>query len=127
MLFSASGWILLAFVADYFLALLILWGFGFQPPLVRALAVQFLMKPLIYFAPTPGGAGIWEFTYLGFFSLFMPQHLIGVAVLIWRLLVTYLPSVAGIFFLVKEFHGDEQLRRLLLGKGALPEDGMEKL
>jgi len=126
-LFSATGWILFAFVVDYFIALSILWGFGFHPSLLKGLAVQFLMRPLIYFAPTPGGAGVWEFTYLGFFSLFMPQHLIGVAVLIWRLLVTYLPSVAGTFFLVKEFHPDERLRNLLLEKGALPEDEIGKL
>lgn len=123
----ATGWILIAFLADYFMALSILWGFGYHPSLVRALAVQFLMRPIIFLAPTPGGAGIWEFTYLGFYSLFMPQHLIGVAVLMWRLLLTYFPSIAGVVFLMMEFKGDEKLRQFLLEKGELPEEDIENL
>jgi uncharacterized protein (TIRG00374 family) len=123
----ATVWILAAFLADYFMALSILWGFGFRPSFVRALAVQFLMRPIIFIAPTPGGAGIWEFTYLGFYSLFMPQHLIGVAVLMWRLLITYFPSIAGVFFLTREFKGDEKLRQFLLEKGVLPEEKIESL
>lgn len=126
-LLGASGWILAAFIADYFIALAILWGFGFHPSLVRALAVQFLTRPIIYLAPTPGGAGIWEFTYLGFFSLFMSQHLIGVAVLIWRLFVTYLPCIVGALFLTKEFRRDDNLRKMILEKGELPEEDLDSL
>jgi len=127
MLVRASGWILAAFMADYFIALSILWGFGFHPPLVRGLAVQFLVRPIIFFAPTPGGAGIWEFTYLGFYSLFMPQSLIGIAVLIWRLVMTYVPSVVGAVFLTREFRRDERLRQFLLEKGVLPEEDLESM
>lgn len=126
MIVRATGWILAAFIADYFIAIAILWGFGFHPSLLRAVAVQFLMRPIIYLAPTPGGAGIWEFTYLGFFSLFMPQHLIGVSVLIWRMLVTYLPSAVGAVFLTKDFHRDKRLRQILLEKGTLPEEDSEE-
>jgi uncharacterized protein (TIRG00374 family) len=126
MIVRATGWILAAFIADYFIAIAILWGFGFHPSLLRALAVQFLIRPIIYLAPTPGGAGIWEFTYLGFFSLFMPQYLIGVSVLIWRMLVTYLPSAVGAIFLTRDFHHDSRLRQILLEKGALPEEDSEE-
>lgn len=124
MFFRAAGWIFVAFTADSFIALAILWGFGFHPPLIRGLAVQFLIRSIIFLAPTPGGAGILEFTYLGFFSMFMPNYLIGVAVLIWRLLLTYLPSMAAIFFLTKEFQKDKWLRQTLLEKGVLPEESM---
>ena len=127
MLFKTGGWILSAFIADYFIAIAILWGFGINPPLVRALAIQFLMRPIIFLAPTPGGAGIWEFTYLGFYSLFMPQRLIGVSVLIWRVLVTYIPSIVGTVFLTKEFHRDAQLKKMLLEKGELPEEDFHVL
>ncbi len=126
-LLGSAGWILAAFMADYFIALAILWGFGYQPSIVRALAVQFLIRPIIYMAPTPGGAGIWEFTYLGFFSLFMSNNLIGVAVLFWRILVTYLPCIAGAFFLTREFHRDDKLREIMLEKGELPEEGLENI
>ena len=105
-LFGAILWIFFAFLADFFIAIAILWGFGFQPLLVKAVAVQFLMRPIIFLAPTPGGAGIWEFTYLGFYSLFMPKYLIGVSVLIWRIVMTYLPALVGAFFFSREFRSD---------------------
>jgi len=119
---EASWWILAAFIADYFIAIGIMWGFGFQPHLLRALLVQFLIRPIIFLAPTPGGAGVWDFTYLGFFSLFMPQSLIGIAVLLWRILVTHIPLLVGAFFLSREFHKDGKLREIILEKGELPEE-----
>jgi uncharacterized protein (TIRG00374 family) len=122
MLLSASGWIFLAFLIDYFIALSIMWGFGFHPPVIRVLLLQFLMRPLLFFAPTPGGTGIWDFTYLGFFSMFMPPYLIGVGVLVWRLMMTYLPAMVGTFILTKDIRSDEKMRKLILEKGELPHE-----
>lgn len=122
MMVEAAFWICLAFIADYLIALVILWGFGYHPPFLKAIAIQFLMRPIIYFAMTPGGAGIWEFTYLGFFSLYMPQQIIGISVLIWRLLVTYLPCVAGAFFLAKELNHDADLKAMIIDRGELPDE-----
>jgi uncharacterized protein (TIRG00374 family) len=107
-LFGAILWIFSAFVIDFFIAIAVLWGFGFHPPLIKAVAVQFLMRPIIFLAPTPGGAGFYEFTYLGFYSLFMSRHLIGVAVLIWRIVMTYLPSLVGVFFVSREFRSSSK-------------------
>ncbi len=118
-LFRAIGWILVAFFIDYLIAAVILWGFGFHPPLVKVLAIQCLIRPIIFMAPTPGGAGIWEFTYLGFFSLFMPHALIGVSVLIWRILLTYLPVMAGTLLIFREFRNDSRLRQALLERGVI--------
>jgi len=126
-LLVATGWILAAFMADYLIALTILWGFHVSPPIFWCLAIQFLMRPILYLAPTPGGAGIWEFTYLGFFSLFMSQHLIGVAVFIWRIILTYLPSIVGAYFLSREFRKDGHLRQIILEKGELPEEDLNSL
>jgi uncharacterized protein (TIRG00374 family) len=127
MLLKASLWILLAFITDYFIAIAILWGFGFYPSVIKMLAVQCLMRPIIYLAPTPGGAGIWEFTYLGFFSLYMPQHVIGVAVLAWRILVTYFPCLIGAYYMSREFVKDNNLRDLLMRKGELPEEDLDQV
>ncbi|MBN2029659.1 flippase-like domain-containing protein [bacterium] len=125
MLVRTAGWILSAFITDYLVAFCIIWGFGYHPLIVKGLAIQCLMRPIIYFAPTPGGAGIWEATYLGFFSLFMPRHLIGIAVLLWRLILTYFPSIAGILFLTREFHRDKNLRKLWIEKRSLPNQNTE--
>jgi len=121
-LFKAIGWILTAFFIDYLIAAAILWGFGFNPPFLKILAIQCLIRPIIFLAPTPGGVGIWEFTYLGFFSLFMPHALIGVSVLIWRILLTYLPAIAGTLLIFKEFRNDSRLRQAILERGVIPED-----
>lgn len=114
--------ILIAFLIDYLLALCILWGFGYHPPFFRAMAMQFLIRPIIYFAITPGGAGVWEFSYLGFFSLFMPHSLIGISVLIWRLLLTYLPIIIGSLFTAREFTTDENFRKIVEEQAELPQD-----
>jgi uncharacterized protein (TIRG00374 family) len=110
------GWIFLAYLTDYFIAITILWGFGFKPPLIQAVFFQFLIRPIIFLAPTPGGTGIWDFTYLGFFSLFMPHHLIGISVLMWRMLLSYIPIIIGSFFLTHDFHKDEKLRNFIVKK-----------
>jgi len=109
---GAGFWILAAFTVDYFIALIIISGFGYTYPVVKGIAIQFLMRPIIYFAPSPGGAGIWEFTYLGFFSIYMPKYLLGIAVLLWRLLVSYLPMIAGLVFFLREFGNDKKISEL---------------
>lgn len=125
MLLKASLWIMAAFVADYFIAIAILWGFGYRPDILPALGMQFLMRPIIYFAFTPGGAGIWEFTYVGFFSLFMPKSLYGISVLLWRLFVSHIPAIVGGIFLIKEFNRDKGLKDMILQKGKLPEEDID--
>ncbi|MCD6116209.1 flippase-like domain-containing protein [bacterium] len=109
---SAGFWILAAFTVDYLIALVIMSGFGFTYPVIKSIALQFLMRPIIYFAPSPGGAGIWEFTYLGFFSIYMPRYLIGIAVLLWRLLVSYIPMIAGLVLFIREFGNDKKISDL---------------
>ncbi len=118
---KATLWIALAFLIDYIIALCIIWGFGYNPPVLRAILMQFLMRPFLFFAFTPGGTGIWDFTYLGFFSLYMPHSLIGVSVLIWRLIINYLPCVVGAYFLTKDFRTDSRLKEAIQ-EGKLPED-----
>ena len=127
MMLKATLWILAAIIADYFFAIVILWGMGFHPPLMRLLAIQFLMRPLIFLAPTPGGTGIWDFTYFGFFSAFVPKHLIGVCVLLWRCMMTYLPSIIGAALLTREFHSDATLREMVMEKGQMPEDELDDI
>jgi uncharacterized protein (TIRG00374 family) len=112
-LIHATFWIFMSFFVDYVVAMAIMWGFGYHPPFWHAIAVQFLIRPIIYFAPTPGGAGIWEFSYLGFFSLYMPHSLIGISVLIWRLLLSYIPIIIGGFYTTREFAQDEKFREIV--------------
>lgn len=113
-LLAASGWVLATFFADALIAIIVLWGFGIHPPVLKAVAVQFLIWPIIYLAPTPGSTGVFELTYLGFYSLYMPKPLIGLAILVFRLVITYLPMLAGVWFLAREFRRDTRLRKMVL-------------
>lgn len=118
-LFKTAFWILTAFMLDYFIAMGILWGFGYHPPIIHAIAYQFLIRPIIYFAFTPGGVGFWELSYLGFFSMYMPQNLIGVSVFIWRMMLTYFPMLVGGIILFHEFNKDQYLKETLIEKGRI--------
>ena len=124
-LILATFWILFSFIIEFFIAIAILKGFGFDPPIIKCIAIQLLIRPIIYFAPSPGGAGFWEFTYLGFFSMYMPHHLIGISVLIWRMLITYFPVIVGGIFLTKEFRYDKKLREVMIEKGKIPDEELE--
>ncbi|MFO7889226.1 MAG: lysylphosphatidylglycerol synthase transmembrane domain-containing protein [bacterium] len=121
----AIFWILFSFIIEFFIAIAILKGFGFNPPIINCLAIQFLIRPIIYFAPSPGGAGFWEFTYLGVFSMYMPHHLIGISVLIWRILITYIPVIIGGIFLTREFRYDSKLKETMIEKGGIPDEELD--
>jgi uncharacterized protein (TIRG00374 family) len=125
MFFRATGWILLTFLADSMFALLIMWGFGYHPPLIRVIAYQFLIWPIWYLSPLPGQTGVFEFSYLGFFSLFMSSSVIGLAVLMERLMFTYLPMIVGFYFLTREFRRDKRFKDLVLEKGILKSENIE--
>lgn len=120
LLLSMAFWVLVTFLADACVALSIVWGFGLTVSVWRALAVLFLIWPISYLVPLPGGAGVLEFSFLGFFSMYMPHELTGVAVLLWRLLLTYLPAAAGSYYLIREVEADPKLNRLLQGKDKVP-------
>lgn len=126
MLLGTIGWLLITFFLDYLIAMAILWGFGYFPPFWKAIAFQNLIRPIMFFALTPGGAGVWEFTYLGFFSLYMPQHLIGVSVLIWRMVLSYIPATVASFMLISEFKEDTRLKTMLMEEGHVPEDDFDE-
>jgi uncharacterized protein (TIRG00374 family) len=115
-LLAAAGWTLATFLADSAVAVSVLWGFGFRPDLAKAAAFLYMIWPIVYLAPTPGSTGAFEFSYLGFYGLFMPKSLIGLAVLIVRLALTYLPMIAGAVYLVREFRRDDQLKTLVLDR-----------
>ena len=54
---------------------------------------------LIYFAPTPGGAGFAEGISLSIMSHIVPTALAPYYNLFWRMTTLYLPAMAGLFFL----------------------------
>jgi len=53
------------------------------------------MHSLVQFSPTPGGAGITEYLFEGFFSDYIPAGLAIIVALIWRLITYYPYLIAG--------------------------------
>jgi glycosyltransferase 2 family protein len=65
---------------------------------------------LLYFAPTPGGAGIAEGGFVFLFSDFVPPGTVGILAVGWRILAEYLPFVVGLYVSTKAF-GSKLLNR----------------
>ena len=70
-----------------------------QPSLTHIVEIQLVLLFLIYFAPTPGGAGISELMSLTIMSSIMPVEFAPYYNLLWRTTTLYLPAVAGLIFL----------------------------
>ncbi|MCD6166121.1 flippase-like domain-containing protein [bacterium] len=98
----ATFWCVLFLLMEFSIAILILAGFGIHLQLIKAFGIQFLLKAFLYLAPTPGGSGINEFSYLGFFGMYAPKYLLGVAVLMWRFFAYYISVIAGGITMLKD-------------------------
>jgi hypothetical protein len=62
---------------------------------VDVLLLQTLIMFLLYFAPTPGGAGLAEVVSALVMGIYVPRELTPIYILIWRFIQTYLTVVAG--------------------------------
>lgn len=71
---------------------------GIEVNFVDVLLLQTLITFLLYFAPTPGGAGIAELTSAGVMSVYLPRELTPIYILIWRMILSY--YTIGFGFLV---------------------------
>ena len=89
--------VVLAYIAEFMVAIVILWGFGYRGSMVEPLVLQCLLKPVIVAMPTPGSLGFGEGGYIGFFAAFLPAHFVGVSLVLWRLALYFVPmSVGGV-------------------------------
>ncbi|MDZ4675746.1 MAG: lysylphosphatidylglycerol synthase transmembrane domain-containing protein [Gemmatimonadota bacterium] len=68
---------------------------GIQASFVDVLLLQILIMFLLYFAPTPGGAGLAEVVSALVMGIYVPRELTPVYILIWRLIQTYFTVAAG--------------------------------
>lgn len=90
---------------------------GLHANFVDILLLQTLVMFLLYFAPTPGAAGIGEVLSAAVMSSYVPRELTPIYILLWRLTLSYFTVAFG--FLV--FH--RWVRRGLksIDRGALAE------
>jgi len=75
---------------------MLLFGLGMKVVLTTVLIVQFVWLFLISCIPVPGGSGVTEIGFAALFKVFgVPQNLIGIFVVIWRVFTFYLNTFVG--------------------------------
>ena len=94
---------------------------GIHANFVDILLVQTLVMFLLYFAPTPGAAGIGEVLSAAVMSSYVPRELTPIYILIWRLTLTYFTLAFG--FLVFSTWVRQGLKGIGEGAAAEPAGG----
>jgi glycosyltransferase 2 family protein len=86
-------------------AYVVLRALGIEANLVDVLLVQTTIAFLLYFAPTPGGAGAAEALSAALMGLYVPRALLPVYTLLWRFTVSYATVIFGSFVFFRLLHG----------------------
>ena len=98
-------------VARALVAYLCLRFLGLDGALWEVLGIQMALMFVLYFSPTPGGAGIAESVSLVAMAAFVPTGFAPYYNLLWRFTTTYFWAIAGGLILARTF-----LRSTRLGK-----------
>jgi glycosyltransferase 2 family protein len=84
---------------------------GYRVPVLTVLAFQVVVTFFMYFAPTPGAAGVAEGGYGLLFSQLVPKKDIAVLTLSWRFLTIYVGVVIGILVIYREMFRRKKAKR----------------
>ncbi|MBI5787690.1 MAG: flippase-like domain-containing protein [Candidatus Schekmanbacteria bacterium] len=119
-LFWAAVLTVLFLLCNYSLAYVILKGLNADISLVRVLMLQVVLYFLLYFSPTPGGSGVAEGGFYMLFGPHVPQHILGILIILWRFFTTYLWVILGGLVIMKtlgidqvETFAEEELKPVL--------------
>jgi len=78
---------------------------GLHADFVDVLILQTTISFLLYFAPTPGGAGAAEALSAALMSVYVPNALLPAYTIIWRFTVSYATVLFGTFLFYRMLHG----------------------
>jgi hypothetical protein len=78
---------------------------GLEAHFVDILVLQVTVSFLLYFAPTPGGAGAAEAISAAIMSTYVPDALLPAYTIIWRFTMSYATVIFGSFVFYKLLHG----------------------
>ncbi len=96
----------LSLLALYSIVPVLLLGMGIGVDWGQLLGRMVFLNLFLYFAPTPGGAGIAEGGFILLFNEFLPAGTVGIVAVAWRILAEYLPFSIGFYYTVKVFGRD---------------------
>jgi uncharacterized protein (TIRG00374 family) len=80
-------------------------AFGLQAHFIDVLILQTTISFLLYFAPTPGGAGAAEGLSAALMSVYVPNALLPAYTIIWRFTVSYATVIFGTVLFYRMLHG----------------------
>jgi uncharacterized protein (TIRG00374 family) len=95
------------FSAKCFVAYFIVRGLGVQAGVWEVASLQILILMTVYFFPTPGGTGAAELGSAVLMASILPVELITAYVLLWRLVMMYLPVIIGSVMMLKVMRSDD--------------------
>ncbi len=81
----------------YAIAPALMLGFTGDIPLVDILSRMIVLNLILYFAPTPGGAGVAEGLFVYLMSAFLPMGTVGIVAVGWRVIAEYIPFFVGMY------------------------------
>lgn len=85
---------------------------GYEVPVLTILAFQVVVTFFMYFAPTPGAAGVAEGGYGLLFAQLVQRKDIAQLTLSWRFLTIYIGVLIGVFVVYREiFNGNKAVRQ----------------
>ncbi|HHB76941.1 MAG TPA: hypothetical protein ENK84_10430 [Desulfobulbus sp.] len=86
-------------------SIILIKAFGYRIPLLTILIFQVVVTFFMYFAPTPGAAGVAEVGYGLLFAQLVQQQDITLLTLSWRFLTIYVGVIIGIVIFYREIKG----------------------
>ncbi len=92
---------------NYLLAYVIIKGLNCNVSLAKVFMIQFVLYFLLYFSPTPGGSGVAEGGFYVLFSPLVPNHLLGLLIILWRFFTIYLGVIWGGIIIMKDLGIDQ--------------------
>ena len=78
---------------------------GLEASFLDILIVQVTVSFLLYFAPTPGGAGMAEALSAAVMQKYVPNAYLPAYTIIWRFTMSYATVIFGTFIFYKLLHG----------------------
>jgi uncharacterized protein (TIRG00374 family) len=86
-------------------AFVVLRALGIEADLVDVLLIQTTISFLLYFAPTPGGAGAAEALSAALMTAYVPRALLPIYTLLWRCTMSYATVAVGSVVFFRLLHG----------------------
>lgn len=99
----AGFFTILSMLANYSIVYVLFKGLQYDFPFLKILAIQIVLYFFLYLTPTPGGSGFAEGGFYLFFYNFIPKHLIGIVLILWRFFIAYLWVFLGWVVIIRQF------------------------